>query len=353
MAQERQSFFERLRDLLRLRDREFEKRLLEHAATADPEWLRKMYKELEHTSIGAGVKAAIVQSPNLPQDVVAQALRSGDSQMRAYAALRSDTPEQTRNVIALSPNLVTRRIMKKEMGDNFPKRSDVFPRARNPRDRFDDRLLEGQPEVLANFVRNFQPENEQQRATFNYMVEMGLKKGVQLKDLSYDLATIGNRDVLMYLYENHPDSREYNVRKAIMENPNCPEQLLIKGMRDNDWEVRRAALTNENLSRNFVIAQAHREQNPMVQQALRERLGDLHPEKVFQNGNPVLRPFDPVASIGKPSQEAQQAMGQKKKPPLDVQIHAANIKREAQIAAGMGMGKGKAPTIEPFVPGGR
>lgn len=215
-------------------------------------------------------------------------------------------------------------------------------RAHNPRNRFDERHLEGEPEVIANFMRNFQAQNENEQSRFDYLVKQ-LDSGKSLKSHYFILADIGYGDVLNHLYENSPKS--YEVRSRVMENRHCPEHLLYEGLKDDHPLVRKAAVENPNLSQSHVMALAYREQDPAVQDALRKRLGDSHPEKMFQYGSPVLRPYD-SPSIGQtPLTKAYEDQRQKlqevrKKLPLNDQIKAAQQKHEAQLA---GVGKVRAP----------
>lgn len=206
--------------------------------------------------------------------------------------------------------------------------------------------LENEPEVLANFMRNFQAQNAYQQSYYNSIVGMGLKRGHRLEQCTFDLVHIGDRDVLLYLYDKlRAADRIYECVWAL-NNKNCPEELLIKGMKDKDPEIREAAISNPNLSQTFVVNHAYREQDPHVQEALRERLGDNHPEKVFQDGNPVLRPFEPITSIGKPPVPVR-------KPSLADQVKAAEEKRIAMDKSRAEMpGKGHSPTPG-FAPSGR
>lgn len=315
MAQERQPFGERIRQFFNPRDKELEKRYAAHAAGADPEWLRSEYKRMEHTSANPAMKAAVVQSPNLPRDLVEKALQSGDAQMRAYAALRPDVPEQTRNIIAIAPNPIVRGIMKKEMGENFPKRSDVLV-GRNKGPRVREEYLEGEPQAIANFMRNFQPQNDNEKSRFNYLLDQ-LESGKSLKSHYFVLADIGYGDVLQQLYKDSPKS--YEVRSRVMENPHCPESVLAEGLKDDHPLVRKAAVENQNLSQMLVYNHARQEQDPAVKEALEKRLGKENYQAATQGITGTRSRFEnPVKA---------------KKPSLEDQIKGAKTQHEAQLAA--------------------
>jgi len=204
---------------------------------------------------------------------------------------------------------------------------------KNDRDPLLEKCLEGQPFEVQSFMERFQPANEKESALYNYMVNTGSIDNVSL-------ATIADSSLIYYLWENHQDSQDYSIRKALIENPRCSHNLIEQGLSDKDWEVRKAAVRRPELATEACIQRAKREGNPVVKQALQERLGALYPTQP--------EPPIPVAAMQALAQRpdgsvvAVHAGGMPmEKPPLSVRVQSAEDRHQAQLAA-----RGNAPSIQ-------
>lgn len=190
-----------------------------------------------------------------------------------------------------------------------------------------EKCLEGQSLEVRSFMERFQPSNEKDRDLYNYMVKTG-----HIDDVS--LATIADSNLLSHLWEQHQDSKDYSIRKAIMENPRCSCHLIEQGLSDNDWEVRKAAVQRPELSQEACIQRAKREANPSVKQALQERLGSLYPTQPVP---PI--PMAAMQGLSKTPDGRTVAVHagatpvEPRKPPLFERIQDAQGRRDAQHAA--------------------
>lgn len=126
------------------------------------------------------------------------------------------------------------------------------------------------------FLHTFQPDNEKEKAVFEYMKGQLKEGNLTLEAYSGDLAKIGNAPVLQDLWKKHQESQDIGVRKSIIENPKCPAWILEAALSDKDWEVRKSAVLRPEITQDILSYVAQREMNPMVQDALKERLGNLY-----------------------------------------------------------------------------
>lgn len=240
------------------------------------------------------------------------------------------------------------KILEKEKQSFWQRLRNFFAPRERERTREED-YLSRQPEVIADFMKNFQAGNEWEQSVYERLrLEMQKAEPVPEVQQNY-LAMIGSHDVLRHLYQENEYRFQDPVKVTILQNPNCPPDLVEKAMHEADPELRKWAFKRPDVSDSVCYAFAHRETSPEVQAVLKERLGDRHPEALRQRmgANPVLRP-DGAPNIGRPAREAQNTYEDQRKKlqelkkhlPLDAQINAARQKSEAQLA---GVGKVRTP----------
>lgn len=136
--------------------------------------------------------------------------------------------------------------------------------------------LKGQPEPVKHFLKSYAPLTLKERVLFNRLMD-SLKTPEASHDEQHQiLAQIGDRKVLQYLFEAHPDNST-GIRELVVENPNCPTGLLRDCLQDRDYHVRLGAIKNISLSNDVCLARVFQESNPFVQDALKERLGEMYP----------------------------------------------------------------------------
>lgn len=141
-----------------------------------------------------------------------------------------------------------------------------------------DRALNGQPEEIRQFFSTYTPDNKEDSAIYSY-IESRLLDGESLDTMHLYLAWIGDGPLLEYLFQNHMHPEDKDIRQSIVENKQCPVELIEKAMWDESWEVSKAAIHRPEITLNMCLKRAEYCANAYVVAALNKRLEHFYAQK--------------------------------------------------------------------------
>ena len=197
-------------------------------------------------------------------------------------------------------------------------RNMIHQREQGEREDWCEKYLNGQPSEIQDFFKiEFIPKNGADLAKYDYMKSQIEKELASIEDHYGMLAQIGYGDVLDYIYHN-PGRHGVDVQCEVLQNPNCPDDILRNALTNSDSHLRRAAAMNPLVPLDLCQAMVQKEKDPMVQAALMARLESIG------------KPMKMEQKLWEIREEAAQRM--KKRPSLNDQIKAAGEKREEQLS---------------------
>ena len=202
--------------------------------------------------------------------------------------------------------------------------------------RKEERLLQSLPKEYAAFVERYVPDSTANEALFNKIKHILSQNPVNIKTFSEEFAKIGDAYLLQHLWAETPVN-EPDTRKIIIENPNCPKDIILEAIGDPFPDVAATAIANPAVTESDCLEAVYHidRTSPGTVKALERRLEEFgyrvdwspwetHGSLRYRNEPMIYR----IANVISPRQD--KVVPEKKKTSLDEQISDAKKRSEAQ-----------------------
>ena len=88
-----------------------------------------------------------------------------------------------------------------------------------------------EPTQVTDFLHRFHPENEAEAILYNQLL-IDLKEGAALSSRYPVLIQLGDPDILRYFWDTCQGDEGKDMRKSILENKRCPQDILDNAVSD-------------------------------------------------------------------------------------------------------------------------
>lgn len=142
--------------------------------------------------------------------------------------------------------------------------------------RKEAQFLASLPKPYADFVRNYTPKTPQEAEMYNKMTSVLTKTVQPLREYSEEFAQIGDASLLRHLW-NNARTNDPDLRSAIVNNPECPKDIVLKAISDPFDSVSAPAVMNPALTEKDLLQAVNVVDQTCYStcKALETRLGEL------------------------------------------------------------------------------